>query len=156
MRLTTRQDIDLPPGAVFDALSDIPRWERTARGQGVSVVRTDALGPAGGSGMRWDVTFDWRGRRRQAVVVLDTVERPSLLALSGEGDSLAVTLRIEVQALAAGRSRLTVRMDVRPRSVLARVFVQTLRLGRARLEARFRDRVATMAAGIERDAAGRT
>jgi carbon monoxide dehydrogenase subunit G len=155
MRLTTRQDIDLPPDVVFDALSDLPKWEREARRQGIGLVRTDALGPAGGPGMCWDATFDWRERRRHASVSLDTLERPTLMTFSGEGDSLAVSLRIDVQALASGRSRLTVTVEVKPRSVLARVFVQTLRLGRARLETRFRDRIATIAADLERDARGR-
>ena len=51
--------------------------------------------------------------------------------------------------LGATRTRLEVRLEIKPKTIAARIYVQSLRLARSRVERSFAQRVAQFTAEIE-------
>jgi carbon monoxide dehydrogenase subunit G len=147
MKLSTRDDIEAPIAFVFEHLTDFEAWERAALRRGAEVQRTDRLA-APGPGLSWEVAFDFRGRRRELDLRLDRMEPPVRLVFSGVGPNSEGTLDIELIELAARRTRVAVRLEVKPRTLVARLFLQSLKLAKARVEGRFKSRVAQLAAEI--------
>lgn len=148
MRLSARQDVDAPAEAVFAALADTAVWEGLARKRGIRVNRTDP-GPALAPGAEWAVDLAWRGRMRHLSLRLADLDASVRIAVEATGESLDGGLAIDLQSMAPHRTRMTVRLDLRPRTLMARLAVQTLRIGRGQAEARFRDRIARIAQAIE-------
>jgi hypothetical protein len=56
---------------------------------------------------------------------------------------------VEIMELSGARTRLLVRLDIKPKTIAARIYVQSLRLARSRVERSFAQRVAQLAAEIE-------
>lgn len=148
MKLSVRQDIDAPIETVFARLADFDAWQRAAMRRGASVVRTDGLSQTA-RGMSWVVDFTYRGRPRRLQVLLDECVAPTRLALSGSGPNVAGTVMVDLTALIPHRTRMIVRLEVRPKTLVARLFLQSLKLARARVDARFRTRVAQLVEKIE-------
>ncbi len=148
MKLSARQDIDAPIETVFARLADFDAWQRAAMRRGAGVVRTDKLSGAA-RGMSWVVDFTYRGRPRRLQVLLDEFVAPSRLALSGSGPNVSGTVMVDLTALTPQRTRMIVRLEVRPKTLVARLFLQSLKLARTRVDARFRERVAQLVDKIE-------
>lgn len=163
MKLNAKQDIDAAPAAVFRALADFDHWERAALRRGVDVQRTDAPadptpatvpqaraeGPAAPvSGTAWRIGFSWRGRPRRLAVHLAAIDVPDGLRFVGASTAAEGTLVIDVVALGAQRTRLSMSLEVKPRTFAARLFIQSLRLARTRVTTRFDNAVAFVAANI--------
>ena len=148
MKLTSRQDIEAPVAFVFAALKDFDAWERSALRRGAEVARTDRLREVG-PGLSWLVKFAYRGKERRLALRLISLEQPTTLGFSGTGASFDGGAGLDLMELAARRTRLSVTLDLRPRSIAARVILQSLRLARARLNRRFADRVHHLCAEIE-------
>lgn len=148
MKFSTKEDIGAPIGQVFDALSDFDGFERAALRRGADVQRTDALStPA--AGMGWTAKFSYRGRARQVDIRLDRFDRPTLLAFSGASSQAEGTLVLELMELSRNRTRLTVGLEVRPKTITARLFIQSLKLAKARVKKRFDARVKAFALDLE-------
>lgn len=148
MKLTCRQDVEAPADFVFARLADVDGWERAALRRGAEVTRT-AEGAADGQGAAWSVAFTWRGKLRRADLKVTTVAPPAQLVIAGLGPNLEGRLGLEVIEMAPKRSRIMVRLEIRPRTLVARIFVQSLKLTRAREETRLRNRAAQLAADVE-------
>jgi hypothetical protein len=148
MKLTTRQDIEAPAAFVFAAMMDFDAWERSALRRGADVVRTDRLQGVM-PGRSWLIKFSYRGKSRQLDLRLTELEQPSVMVFAGKGASLEGLGRIDLLELAPRRTRLSVTVDLRPRSIGARLVLQSLRLAKARLNRRFSDRVGQVFAEIE-------
>lgn len=148
MKLTTRQDIEAPVAFVFAALQDFDAWERAAMRRGADVARTDKLrDPV--PGVSWLIKFAYRGKQRQLDLRLTNVEKPHLLGFSGTGASLDGQAGIDLMELGARRTRLSVTVELKPRSIGARLVLQSMRLAKTRLNRRFADRVAMFCSEIE-------
>lgn len=148
MKLSGRADIEAPLSFVFDALSDFEFWERAAMRRGADVHRTDKR-KTPGPGMSWMIRFGWRGRERQLHLKLATMDRPTLLALAGDGPSVEVAVQIETMELSAKRSRIIVQSTVKPRTLAARLFIQSLKLARKKVNQRYDSRLKTLSQLIE-------
>lgn len=163
MKLNARQDIDAAPAAVFRALADFDHWERAALRRGVDVQRTDpgadtAALPVSApraepppwpvAGMAWRIGFSWRGRPRRLAFDLAAIDVPHALRFAGASAAAEGTLAIDVVALGARRTRLSMSLEVKPRTLAARLFIQSLRLARGRVATRFDNAVAFVAANI--------
>jgi carbon monoxide dehydrogenase subunit G len=148
MKLTARQDIEAPVAFVFDALKDFEAWERAALRRGADVVRTDNLREIG-PGLSWMIKFVYRGKGRRLALQLTNLERPTSLGFAGTGTSFEGQAGLDLIALAARRTRLSVTLDMRPRSIGARLVLQSMRLAKARLNRRFADRIEQLCADIE-------
>ncbi len=153
MKLSAREDIDAPIGAVFDRLADFAGWERAALRRGAEVRRADAMDRPG-RGTGWTVQFTYRGKPRRIAIRLDEMITPTRLAFSGGGPNLDGGLTVELIEMAPRRTRVTTKLEIKPRTLVARLFVQSLRLARGRVEARFRARVSQIAAEIDGRARG--
>ena len=145
MRLSSKDEVEAPVAFVFAQLSDFGGWERAALRRGSEVHRTDA----GDGQLSWSVTFSYRGKPRHLALTLDEIAPPSRLAFSGAGASLDGVLGIDLVEMAPRRTRIVVKVDVRPRTLVARLFVQSLKLARGRVETRFRTRASQIAGEIE-------
>lgn len=146
MKFSCRQDIEAPAAFVFGALTDFSAWERGALRRGADVVRSDGLHDGGPS---WMVKFAHRGKERAFAVRLTNLDQPKTLQFSGTGASLDGFATIDLLELALRRTRLTVTLDLRPRTIAARVVLQSLRLARTRLDRPFAHRVAQICTEIE-------
>ncbi len=148
MKFTSRQDIEAPVAYVFAALKDFESWERAALRRGADVARTDKLADVK-PGLSWMVKFAYRGRERRLALRLIGLEQPTMMEFSGTGTSLDGQAGIDLMALAARRTRLSVTLDLKPKSIGARVILQSLRLAKARLNRRFSERVLQLCTEIE-------
>lgn len=148
MKLSGRADIEAPLSFVFDALADFEFWERAAMRRGADVHRTDKR-KTPGPGMSWMVRFGWRGRERQLHLKLATLDRPGLIALTGDGPSVEIAVSIEAMELSAKRSRIIVQSTVKPRTLAARLFIQSLKLAKKKVNQRYETRLKTLAQLIE-------
>ena len=148
MKLTSRQDIEAPVAFVFDALKDFDAWERAALRRGAEVARTDSLRNIV-PGLSWMIKFAYRGRQRRLALRLTNLEQPTLLGFSGVGASLDGQAGIDLMELASRRTRLSVTLDIRPRTIGARLVLQSMRVAKTRLNRRFADRVGQLCMEIE-------
>ncbi len=149
MKLNVRQDIDLPIARVYARLSDFDGWQKAALRRGAEVARTDKLDRYA-PGMTWTAAFAYRGKQRHLDLALDAIVPPDHLAFSGAGPNLGGTLSIDLIEMAPSRTRVVVKLEIKPRTLVARLFIQSLKLGRASVEEKFRTRVAQVLAEVER------
>lgn len=148
MKLTSRQDIEVPAAFVFAALKDFESWERAALRRGADVVRMDKLSGVV-PGLSWRIKFAYRGKERRLTLQLTNLSEPVSMGFSGNGTSLDGVASIDLMELAARRTRLIIMLDLRPRTIGARLIMQSMRLAKTRLNRRFSDRVAQLCAEIE-------
>ena len=148
MKLVARYDVEAPVAFVFAQLTDFEGWERAAMRRGAEVSRTDNLRVAG-PGMSWLTTFRYRNKDRSATIRLDALNPTSSLALTAMAAIVDGKLGFELLDLAARRTRVEVRLEIKPKSLVARIYVQALRLTRSRVERSFAQRVARLATEIE-------
>lgn len=148
MKLTSRQDIEAPISFVFAALQDFEAWERLALRRGAEVSRTDKLGQIV-AGMSWMIKFAYRSKPRRVALRLTRIEAPMNLAFAGSGASLEGLAGIDLLALTARRTRLSVTLDLRPKTIGMRLVLQSMRLAKGRVNRRLADRVEQFCAEIE-------
>ena len=148
MKLTAKYDIEAPAAFVFGQLVDFAGWERAAMRRGADVVRTDQLRDTG-AGATWDASFRYRGKQREVTVRIDSLSPRTAMAVTGISRLADGVMKIELLDLSATRTRIDVRLEIKPKTLAARIYVQSLRLARARVERSFAQRVAQFAAEIE-------
>ena len=148
MKLTAKSDVEAPAAFVFGQIADFGAWELAAMRRGADVMRQDTLTKVG-PGMIWATQFQYRGKERLVTIRLDAIRPYSHLALTGMSRLVDGVMTVEVLELAAKRTRIEVRLDLKPKTIAARLYVQTLRLTRARVERRFSQRVSQLAIEIE-------
>lgn len=101
--------------------------------RGAEVERTDRL-RSPGVGMAWRLRFVFRGRPRTMQVRLAEVEPGAQLIWAFDSPSLQGTVQIELVALSPRRTRMTLRSEVRPKTLAARLLVQSARLAKGRVQ----------------------
>ena len=148
MKLTVKYDMEAPATFVFGQLCDFEGWERAAMRRGADVMRTDMLRDAG-PGATWAASFRYRGKLREVTVRLDSLSPLTAMAVTGISRLADGVMKIGVLDLSATRTRLDIRLEIKPKTLAARIYVQSLRLARARVERSFAQRVAQFAAEIE-------
>lgn len=136
MKLTTRQDIEAPLDVVYARLTDFEHFERMAMRRGAEVERTDRL-KTPDVGMAWRLRFAFRGRPRTVAVRFADAEPGQHLDWAYDSPSLEGTVRAELVALSARRTRMTLAAEARPKTLAARLMLQSLRLAKGRLQRRF-------------------
>ena len=148
MKLVSKTDIDAAPEALFAALCDRDWFEGLARRGGVQVDRLDAGGPfAVGSG--WSLQFAYRGRVRTVTSRIVSMTVPRLIGLSGQSGGFETEAEVLFVPLGRGTTRMTVALDLKPRSFTARLILQTLKIGKGRLKDRLDHRVQAMGAALK-------
>lgn len=140
MKFSTRVDAEMPAPQLFDKANDFNRLEQLLTQRGASVTRIDPADEPG-TGMGWNIAFDWRGRERALRLAVIQFDRPQHVVMKGQSESLDIVIDSTVIALSQSRSRLVFEVDVRPRNMRARLMLQTAKLGKARLDRRFDARI---------------
>ncbi len=153
MKLTTRQDIAAPLDFVYAQLTDFDHFERMAMRRAAEIERTDRL-RSPGVGMAWRVRFAFRGRPRTMQVRLAEVEPGAHLTWAFDSPSMGGTVLIELVALSPRRTRMTMKSEVRPKTLAARLLVQSMRLAKGRVQKKLDSASSQLAGMIEEQARG--
>lgn len=154
MKFSSKEDIEASIEKVFEIVSDFETLERAALRRGAEVQRTDKLRkPA--VGMSWSASFLARGRQRHLDIRMVEYEPPNAMRFHSVAQGLEADLRVELLALSRNRTRLSLDLELKPRSISARLLVQSLKLARTNLNRKFHLRMADYARDLE-DRARRT
>ena len=154
MEFSATEDIAAPLERVFAEASNFGAIEQSLRRRGIDVARRTS-GSASAVGMTWEAGFPFRGRHREATVTLTQYVPPGSLAFQTVSSGLHALTRVDLAALSPGRTRVSVVVELMPRTLSARLLVQSMKLARANLAQKFRTRAADYARDLE-DRLGRT
>ncbi len=140
MKFGTRTDIEAPQGFVFANLADFAAWgtRGSAPWGGTGNGRTHAPARTG-HGLEGELSFP--GAPSHAGHTGRGNDRTAEPGPKRVGTSVDGRLQADLIPMGPRRTRLTVHIEVKPRTLAARLYLQTLRLGRKRLEAKFAERV---------------
>lgn len=148
MKLKTSEDIEATMEQVFEAISDFDGMERAALRRGADVKRTDDM-TSDGVGMAWHATFPYRNRSRSAEMEITAFNPPNQLTMFSKVSGMDATVDVDLMSLSRSRTRMTLSIDMRPKTISARLLVQSMKIARSTMVRRFRKRVADYAQMIE-------
>ncbi|SFU03247.1 SRPBCC family protein [Sedimentitalea nanhaiensis] len=148
MQFSGKEDIEAPAAQVFAALADFASYERWAIRRGIHVKRLyDHPHPQ--VGMAWQARFELRGRPRKLHIEMETYTPQNLMQFAFSSQGVEGRLVLELVALSAGRTRMSVVLDLKPKTLPARLLVQSLKLARSSLTKRFKLNLAEFARNME-------
>ncbi len=147
MKFATKEDIECPIAHVFAQATDFNGFERQAMRRGADVRRRDSLGHFG-LGSAWEVMFKFRSKDRNLTAEVTAWEPMNGYVVATSVSGIDATLLVELVPLSRNRTRLTVTIDLAPKTLGARLMVQSMKLGRGTLQRRFDLRVADYASDI--------
>lgn len=148
MELTGREDIDVPIAQAFEMLTDVEVYERSALRRGADVTRIDSL-PHPGVGAKWEVSFQFRGKPREANIEITGFDAPNEIEMKAILQGLETGIKIELVALSRTRTRIQFWSGMRANSLSARLLLQSLKLARGNLNKRMAKRLATLRDDLE-------
>jgi len=148
MKFSAREDIEATMDQVFAAVSDFEGHERSALRRGVE-VSAYSMQHKGEACRAWDLGFRYRGKPREATMILETCDEPNLIGAIFNIGGLEGIANVELMALSRTRTRLTVAVEVSPKTLSAKLLVQSMKLAKTGLTQRFKQRVGKMAQEIE-------
>lgn len=143
MKFVAKEDVALPQQVLFDLMADFQMFERVAIRRGVEITRSGSM--ASSDGLKWDCTFEFRGRDRMACVHLDEFSAPEKMAFLITNPALDNRVEITVSALSKKQSRSQVSTVLEPKTLTARLLIQSMKLARSKYNKRFQKRVAEVA-----------
>lgn len=143
MKFVAKEDVVLPQQVLFDLMADFQMFERVAIRRGVEVTRSGSMASA--DGLKWDCTFEFRGRDRMACVHLAEFSAPEKIVFLITNPALNNRLDITVSALSKKQSRFQVSTVLEPKTLTARLLIQSMKLARSKYNKRFQKRVAEVA-----------
>ncbi|MEM9854081.1 MAG: SRPBCC family protein [Pseudomonadota bacterium] len=153
MKLSTREDVNVPIEAVFASVTDFDAFERRALRRGAEISRTDpASGP--GLGSAWEASFSFRGRERSLSAEVEAFETPEKLSIGSKSGGLLGTFNVNLVALSPKKTRMVIGLELTPKNLSARLLVQSLKLAKASLKKRYDKAVADYAKSIEAEHGG--
>jgi len=149
MKFTTHKDIDVPINDVFQRVANFENYERQALRRGAQVTRVDH-GPAQ-VGSAWDVAFSFRGKDRNLRATVAELTGPERMVIDTAANGLNSVTGVDLVALSPKTTRLSVTVELFPKSLSARLLLQSLKLAKANLSKKFAQRVNEQVAGIEEE-----
>ena len=147
MKLSAREDIDAPAEKVFLAVTDFENFERLLLRRGADVERLIDKTPAA-VGMKWAITGSFRGKRRRAEVEIAELNSPRSMVCDSKVGGVDGTVEVELTELSPRKTRLIVKLDLKPTTLSARLLVQSLKFAKASLKKRFQRRLSDFAGTI--------
>jgi hypothetical protein len=147
MKFVTKEDIECPIAHVFAQVADFAGFERQALRRGANVRRTDQK-PQQGLGSGWHVVFSFRGKERQMQAVVTAWDPPNGYGVQSSSSGIDGTVVVELVPLSRNRTRLSLSIELKPKTIAARIMVQSLRLGRGTLQRRLDLRMSDYASEI--------
>lgn len=153
MILTCREDLDAPIEPVFARLTDTTAHERAILRHGGRIERVQKNG-AFVPGASWRIFFPYRGKERKAKVELTEIERNSSIDATTKAGGMLIYSTLELIPIARGRTRMSLKVKLKPTTLSARLVVQSMKLTRGSIERRMRGRFYDFAADLASRAAG--
>lgn len=148
MQFSSKEDIEAPIDAVFAMLSDFESFERSAIRRGIEVQRLNEVLPPR-RGASWSARFTLRGRPRELTLRLDQYDRPTAMRFESESQGIDGTMMLDLLSLSQRRTRLSVVLELKPKTLAARLLMQSFKLAKATLTKRFKLKVAAFAKNLE-------
>lgn len=147
MKFRVNEDIEAGQDEVFAAFTDFDHFERMALRHGADVVRADQDAATGLPS--WEVSVPFRGRERRFHVALVEMTSPEVLRFEGRSDGLEMPVSVEFMGLSRKRTRVTVVIELRPKTLPARLVVHSAKLARKAISRRLRRRFSQLARRVE-------
>jgi hypothetical protein len=148
MKFSTCDDIEAPIDYVFTRASDFAGFERQALRRGAQVTRIGGDGPVE-VGSAWDIAFTFRNKDRKLRAEIEVFDDPSEIVIDTVASGLDSLVKIELVALSPKRTRLSVSVEMSPKTLSARLLVQSFKLAKSSLTSRFDVRVREFARSAE-------
>lgn len=140
MKFSSKEDIETPIDRLFEQLTNFEMFERAAIRRGVEIERErDTAQPV--VGMAWKARFEMRGRSREARVELTHLDRPNTLRFDAIGKGVDGSFFIDLLPLSQRSTRISVVLDIEPKTLSARLLIQSMKLAKTNLTKRFRKKV---------------
>tara|TARA_R110002051_G_scaffold1008_6_gene4979 strand:- start:16945 stop:17412 length:468 start_codon:yes stop_codon:yes gene_type:complete len=148
MKFSTREDIEAPIDYVYARVSDFNGFERQALRRGADVQRLGASSVVQ-QGAAWDIAFKFRGKDRKMKATIANLDQPTLLRVETNASGIDGETVIELVALSRNRTRVSVMIELSPKSLSARLLLQSLKLAKSNLTRKFKLRIAEFAEDVE-------
>lgn len=148
MKFVAHEDVEAPIEFVFEQVTDFPVLERSALRRGAEVQRVDTLDEKV-PGMAWDIAFTLRGKRREVQLELTELDRPTNVVLASRSPNMGGQMVLDLVALSRSRTRISLEIEMVPKTLASRLLVQSMKLARSNLTRRFKRRVADYAKDLE-------
>ena len=140
MKFSSKEDIETPIDRVFEQLTNFEMFERAAIRRGVEIERErDTAQPV--VGMAWKARFEMRGRSREARVELMHLDRPNTMRFDAIGKGVDGSFFIDLLPLSPRSTRISVVLDIEPKTLSARLLIQSMKLAKTNRTKRFRKKV---------------
>jgi hypothetical protein len=148
MQFSSVQDVNAPLDFVFQQMSDFESYESYGLRTGADVERSDSLTEKA-AGMVWDVSGDFRGKRRNLEIELTDYRPDNLLKFFIKSKGVEAVATMEAMALTRKQSRIKVTTLLKPKSISARLILQSAKLAKNSMNRKFNHRFWTYANYIE-------
>ncbi len=148
MKFSSKEDIEVPLAEVFGMLSEFEGFERSAIRRGIEVERV-GHGDAPAVGMIWNTRFQMRGKKRDLMLELVDYDPPEAMRFTSDSHGLAGVFELDLMALSPRRTRMSVALELSPKTLSARLLMQSLKLARTSLTKRLKLKVADYARQME-------
>jgi hypothetical protein len=148
MQFSSVQDVNAPLDFVFQQMSDFESYESYGLRTGADVERSDNLTEKA-AGMMWDVSGDFRGKRRNLEIELIDYRPDNLLKFFIKSKGVEAIATMESMALTRKQSRIKVTTLLKPKSISARLILQSAKLAKSSMNRKFNHRFWTYANYIE-------
>ena len=148
MKFSSKEDIEAPIDAVFNAVSNFNAIERSALRRGARIQRVNRKTHPTTS-IAWDVGFLFRGKRREMLVELTHFDAPNRMLAQSLSGGLEGDVTVDLVSLSKNRTRMAIDIEIKPKTLSARLMVQSMRLAKSKLTKRYRLKIAGFATDIE-------
>lgn len=148
MKFSTNEDIEAPIEATFSMFTDFDNFERSAIRRGAEVHRTDKTRRKG-VGMTWLAKFEMRGKTREVEAEMVEYTANDTYTIEGHSSNLVGFFVVEMVPLSKSRTRVSIALELKPKSLSGRLMLQTLKLGKTRMTRAFKVKAAAVAKDFE-------
>lgn len=149
MIFQTQEDIHAPIGQVFPLVSDFAGFERAALRRGAEVLRKDNLREPG-PGMKWDLRFDLRGKRRDVELEMAQYDPPQSMRFFTYASGVEGVMTVDLIELSRNTTRLVIRLEMRANTLTGKLLLQSLKLAKGTLVGRVESKMYDFARGTEK------
>jgi hypothetical protein len=149
MKFSTKEDIEAPIADTFALFTEFDHFERSALRRGADVRRTDSMRTTG-VGMAWASGFKLRGRTRNVNAEMVEFVPNENYTIELQSNDIAALAVVDLLALSKSRTRASISVELKPKSLSGRLMVQTMRLAKTRLVKRFKMKVSGFVLNVER------
>lgn len=135
MIFQTQEDINAPISQVFPFLSDFPGFERSALRRGAEVTRLDNVRETG-PGMKWDLKFKLRGKKREFVLEMAHYDPPQSMRFYTYTSGVDGVMSVDLIELSRNSTRMVIRLEMKANNLTGRLLLQSLKIAKANLTGR--------------------